>query len=82
MTCPVGQAKCGFAYYSLPPDQWRRLNNTEPLRTILRKLRERTRVLGAISNSETAVLLLAARARHIMRVTWGGRRFVNFMRIA
>ncbi len=71
-----------FAYYSLPPDQWRRLNNTEPLRTILRKLRERTRVLGAISNSETAVLLLAARARHIMRVTWGGRRFVNFMRIA
>ena len=54
-----------LAYMSFPREHWLKIRTTNPLERINREIRRRTRVVGAFPDGNAAVLLVAARLRHI-----------------
>ncbi len=43
----------------------------------MREIRRRTRVEGAFPDGESALLLVAARLRHIAGTRWGTRKYLD-----
>jgi transposase-like protein len=43
---------------------------------IIREIRRRTRVVGAFPDGHSALMLVAARLRHIASTKWGRRRYM------
>ena len=43
----------------------------------MREIRLRTRVLGSFSDGNSALMLAAARLRHIAGTRWGTRRYMD-----
>ena len=43
----------------------------------MREIRRRTRVVGAFPDGESALMLVAARLRHIAGTKWGYRCYLN-----
>lgn len=66
-----------FAYYSFPSAHWRRIRTNNPLERIMREIRRRTNVVGAFPDGNSALMLVAARLRHISGTKWGTRRYLN-----
>lgn len=66
-----------LTYYDLPSEHWRRIRTNNPLERILREVRRRTRVVGAFPDGNSALMLVAARLRHIAGTRWGTRRYLN-----
>lgn len=66
-----------LAYYSFPETHWRRIRTNNPLERIMREIRRRTKVVGAFPDGESALMLCAARLRHIAGTAWGTRRYLN-----
>ena len=66
-----------LAYYDFPSEHWRRIRTNNPLERILREVRRRTRVVGAFPDGNSALMLVAARLRHISGTRWGTRRYLN-----
>jgi putative transposase len=66
-----------LAYYDFPAAHWRRIRTNNPLERILREVRRRTRVVGAFPDGNSALMLVAARLRHIAGTRWGTRRYLN-----
>ena len=54
-----------LTYYAFPEEHWRRIRTNNPLERILREIRRRTRVVGALPDGQSALNLAAARPRHI-----------------
>ena len=70
-----------LAYYHMPREHWRSLRTNNPLECIMRVIRRRTRVVGAFPDGKSALMLAAARLRHISRTRWGTRRYLNMKRL-
>lgn len=70
-----------LSYYSFPSQHWRSLRTNNPLERIMREIRRRTRVVGAFPDGESALMLVAARLRHIASTRWGVRRYMNMQRL-
>jgi transposase-like protein len=66
-----------ITYYDFPDAHWRRIRTNNPLERILREVRRRTRVVGAFPDGNSALMLVAARLRHIAGTHWGTRRYLN-----
>jgi putative transposase len=66
-----------LTYYDFPAEHWRRIRTNNPLERILREVRRRTRVVGAFPDGNSALMLVAARLRHIAGTRWGTRRYLN-----
>jgi putative transposase len=66
-----------LSYYTFPEEHWRRLRTNNPLERILREIRRRTRVVGAFPDGESALILAAARLRHIAGTAWSTKRYLN-----
>ena len=66
-----------FGYYDFPDAHWRRIRTNNPLERILREVRRRTRVVGAFPDGASALMLVAARLRHISGTKWGTRRYLD-----
>ena len=66
-----------LTYYDFPSEHWRRIRTNNPLERILREVRRRTRVVGAFPDGNSALMLVAARLRHIAGTRWGTRRYLN-----
>src|SRR5512145_3204615 len=66
-----------FAYYSFPVEHWKRIRTNNGLERIMKEIRRRTRVVGAFPDGESAVMLVAARLRHIASTTWSSRLYLN-----
>jgi transposase-like protein len=66
-----------LTYYDFPSAHWRRIRTNNPLERILREVRRRTRVVGAFPDGNSALMLVAARLRHIAGTRWGTRRYLN-----
>ena len=62
---------CGF-----PTNHWRQIKTNNPLERIIREIRRRTRVVGAFPDGHSALMLVAARLRHIASTKWGKRRYL------
>lgn len=65
-----------FAYYAFPPTHWRQIRTNNPLERIIREIRRRTRVVGVFPDGQSALMLVAARLRHIAGTKWGTRAYM------
>ena len=66
-----------LSYMAFPREHWRSLRTNNPLERVMRELRRRTRVVGSFPDGESAVMLVAARLRHIAGTRWGTRRYMD-----
>ena len=66
-----------LTYYEFPSAHWRRIRTNNPLERVLREVRRRTRVVGAFPDGQSALMLVAARLRHIAGSRWGTRVYLN-----
>jgi len=66
-----------LTFYAYPPTHWLKLRTNNPMERIMREIRRRTRVVGAFPDGESAVMLVAARLRHIASSKWGVRKYVS-----
>lgn len=66
-----------MSYYAFPRVHWRQLRTNNPLERIMREIRRRTRVVGSFPDGHSALMLAAARLRHIAGSKWGLRRYMN-----
>lgn len=70
-----------FGYYHFPREHWRQIRTNNPLERIMREIRRRSRVVGCFPDGNSALMLAAARLRHIAGTKWGTRRYMNMDRI-
>jgi transposase-like protein len=70
-----------LSYYSFPREHWRRIRTNNPLERIMREIRRRTRVVGCFPDGKSALMLVAARLRHIAGTRWGSRQYLKMDRI-
>ena len=66
-----------LSYYSYPSSHWRRIRTNNPLERIMREIRRRTNVVGAFPDGNSALMLVAARLRHISGTKWSHKRYLN-----
>ncbi len=71
-----------LSYYALPPEHWRCLRTNNPLERLMREIRRRTRVVGAFPDGQSALMLVAARLRHVAATKWGTKRYLQMDRLA
>ncbi len=66
-----------LSYYGFPEEHWLRIRTNNPLERILREVRRRTRVVGAFPDGQSALMLVAARLRHIAGTKWGTKKYLD-----
>ena len=66
-----------FTYHRFPRKHWRRIWTNNPMERIMREIRRRTRVIGAFSDGQSALMLVSARLRHIAGTKLGYRRYLD-----
>jgi len=66
-----------LTYYDFPREHWRRIRTNNPLERIMREIRRRTRAVGAFPDGQSALMLAAARLRHVTSTRWGTRRYLD-----
>ena len=66
-----------LTYYGYPSNHWRQIRTNNPLERIIREIRRRTRVVGAFPDGHSALMLTAARLRHVASTKWGKRRYLS-----
>jgi putative transposase len=66
-----------LSYYDFPADHWRRIRTNNPLERIMKEIRRRTNVVGAFPDCNSALMLVAARLRHIAGTRWSSKRYLN-----
>jgi putative transposase len=69
-----------LSYYDFPSQHWRSLRTNNPLERLMREIRRRTRVVGAFPDGQSALMLVAARLRHVAGSKWGTSRYLNMER--
>lgn len=70
-----------LSYYHYPSEHWRSLRTNNPMERLMREIRRRTRVIGAFPDGQSAIMLVAARLRHVASTKWGTRRYMNMERL-
>ena len=70
-----------LSYYAFPAEHHRRIRTNNPLERIMREIRRRTRVVGAFPDGNSALMLVAARLRHIAGTKWGLRQYLKMDRL-
>ena len=71
-----------LSYYAMPPEHWRCIKTNNPLERLMREVRRRTRVVGAFPDGRSALMLVAARLRHVAATRWGTKRYLQMNRLA
>ena len=71
-----------LSYYVMPPEHWRCVKTNNPLERLMREVRRRTRVVGAFPDGKSALMLVAARLRHVAATRWGTKRYLQMNRLA
>jgi transposase-like protein len=70
-----------LSYMGFPREHWRCLRTNNPLERINREVRRRTRVVGAFPDGNSALMLVAARLRHVAGTKWGTRRYLDMKKL-
>jgi putative transposase len=66
---------------AFPQEHRRLLRSDNPMERVLREVRRRTRVVGAFPDGHSALILVAARLRHVAGSSWGSRRHMDMKRL-
>ena len=70
-----------LSYYFFPREHWRYLRTNNMLERLMREIRRRTRVVGSFPDGNSALMLAAARLRHISGTKWGVRKYMDMERL-
>ncbi len=70
-----------ISYYAFPREHWRRIRTNNPLERIMKEIRRRTRVIGSFPDGNSALMLVAARLRHIAGTKWGLQQYLKMDRL-
>ena len=70
-----------LTYMNYPREHWVKLKTNNPLERMMREIRRRTRVVGAFPDGQSAMMLSAARLRHMASSKWGTRRYMDMERL-
>jgi putative transposase len=70
-----------LSYYAFPSEHWKRIRTNNPLERIMKEIKRRTRVVGAFPDGNSALMLVAARLRHIAGSRWGLKRYLKMERL-
>ena len=66
-----------LTYYDFPQSHHIRIRTNNALERIMKEIRRRTKVVGAFPDGHSALMLCAARLRHIAGTKWGQKRYLN-----
>jgi transposase-like protein len=69
------------SYMAFPREHWRRIRTNNPLERIMKEIRRRTRVVGALPDGRSALRWVAAGLRDIAGTRWGTRRYMDMGRL-
>jgi putative transposase len=70
-----------LSYYYFPREHWRRIRTNNMLERLMREIRRRTRVVGCFPDGNSALMLAAARLRHVAGTKWSTYRYLNMKRL-
>ena len=70
-----------LAYMTFPREHWTRLRTNNVLERIMGEIRRRARVVGNFPDGKSALMLVAARLRHIAGTQWGRRVYLDMARL-
>lgn len=70
-----------LTYMQFPREHWRNLRTNNPMERLMREIRRRTRVVGSFPDGNSALMLVAARLRHVAAGHWGTRRYMDMRRL-
>jgi len=77
--------QCGISdtlsYYYFPREHWLRIRTNNMLERIMKEIRRRTRVVGSFPDGNSALMLSAARLRHIAGTKWSRACYLNMKRL-
>ncbi len=71
-----------LSYYYFPREHWLRIRTNNMLERIMKEIRRRTRVVGSFPDGNSALMLAAARLRHIAGTKWSSACYLNMKRLA
>ena len=71
-----------LSYMTFPREHWTRIRTNNVLERIMREIRRRTRVVGNFPDGKSALMLVAARLRHIAGTKWGRRIYLDMSRLS
>jgi transposase-like protein len=78
---PGGVLRAGveetLTYMAFPQEHWSRVQTNNALECVMKVVRRRTRLVGAFPDGQSALMLAAARRRHIAETKWGTRRYLD-----
>jgi transposase-like protein len=66
-----------LTYMSFPPEHWVRVRTNNSLERLMREIRRRTRVVGSFPDGNSALMLAAARLRHVAGTVWSSKKYLN-----
>jgi putative transposase len=69
-----------LGYMAFPREHWTRLRTNNALERLMREIRRRTRVVGSFPDGRSALMLVAARLRHVAGTQWSNRRYLDMNR--
>jgi transposase-like protein len=70
-----------LAYMAFPREHWMKIRTNNMLERIMREIRRRTRVVGNFPDGRSALMLVAARLRHIAGTKWSTKRYLGMERL-
>jgi transposase-like protein len=71
-----------LTHMDFPREHWRMIRSNNLLERVMKEIRRRTRVVGAFPDGNAALMLVAARLRHIASSDWSDRRYLDMDRLA
>ena len=70
-----------LTYMFFPREHWLRIRTNNMLERVILEIRRRTRVVGNFPDGQSALMLAAARLRHVAGTKWGTKRYVSMKRL-
>ena len=64
-------------YMEFPSEHWKRIRTNNPIERVLKEVKRRTKVIGAFPDGESALMLTAARLRHVASSKWSTKKYLN-----
>ena len=66
-----------LTYMDFPTQHWSRIRTNNTIERLNREIKRRTKAIGAFPDSQSALMLVCARLRHVAGTQWGTRRYMN-----
>ena len=70
-----------LTYFEFPTEHWTRIRTNNVIERLNRVIRRRTRVVGAFTDGNSALMLVCARLRYVAGTQWGSKKYINMMHL-